>query len=275
MIRHETLADQRTEAIASGRATPAPDWLPSIELRPLVGEHLGAIGLTTSSAVFAPGASLPPHRHDCGEAITVLEGEAVVESGGQRVTLGRLDCVFVPTGSTHAVRNASARPLHLHSAFASASPNRELVEADEHDSPGLRVRRIRDGEGYDLGGGTEFHDLFRGQWGAAGICGGWARFTPGSSLPCHVHEYDESITIISGDAVCLVEGRRYELSDMDTALVPRGLRHRFVNLSDGPMEMIWVYAGDEPSRTLVEPAACGDPHPAPAPFDGGDGRHGA
>ncbi len=249
----------RSEVIAPGRPEPLDLFLPSIELRPLVGGGIGAEGLSTFTAAFAPGAALPPHRHDCGEAITVLEGECVVELGPQRVELGRLDCIFVPAGSIHAVHNASDQPLQMHSAFASSDPNREvdLEESELRESQPFHVHRISDGAGYDLADGTEFHDLFRGELGASGICGGWARFEPGASLPCHFHAYDESITIIAGDAVCLVEGRSYRLRDCDTALVPRGLRHRFINLSDGPMEMIWVYAGDEPSRTIVDAGLCG------------------
>ncbi len=252
------LQTTRLEAIASGRGEPLEPYLPSIELRPLVGGRLGSVGLATFIAKFQPGAVLPAHRHDCGEAITVLEGECKIAFGAVQVELGRLDCVFVPAGSIHVVSNPSGGTLRLHSAFASSDPNRELQPKGTTDPQAFHVLRIGDGEGYDPGGGTEFHDLFRGQWGASGICGGWASFEPGASLPYHFHEYDESITIIAGQAVCLVEGRRYQLSDFDTAMVPRGLRHRFVNLSDAPMEMIWVYAGDEPSRTIVDDCLCSD-----------------
>ncbi len=223
-----------------------------------------AKGLATFTAAFAPGTALPPHRHECGEAITILDGKCTLELGPQAVELGPLDSVFVPAGSIHAVRNLSDHHLLVHTAFASAEPNRDedLEEAEIRAPQPFHVCRIGDAAGYDLADGTEFHDLYRGGLGASGICGGWARFEPGASLPCHFHEYDESITIISGDAVCLVEGRRYELSGCDTALVPQGLRHRFVNLSDKPMEMIWVYAGDEPSRTVVDASLCSDPERA-------------
>jgi hypothetical protein len=32
--------------------------------------------------------------------------------------------------------------------------------------------------------------------------------------------------------------------------------HRFLNMSDRPMAMIWVYAGDEPARTIVAAGCC-------------------
>ena len=250
--------ERRKEVIASGAAAPLPDLLPLVAILPLVDYRVGARGLSTCTARVLPGAALPPHRHDCGEAITVLEGCGEVEVAAEKVRLEPLDCIFLPAGAVHALRNLSADDLVVHSAFASASPGCELVSsvAPRDAAHDYRVRRVRGASGYDLGGGTEFHDLFARRFGAEGICGGWARFNPGSSLPCHFHEYDESITIVEGRAICEVEGRRYELSGCDTALVPKGRRHRFLNLSAEPMAMIWVYAGDEPSRTVVDPRRC-------------------
>jgi mannose-6-phosphate isomerase-like protein (cupin superfamily) len=92
-------------------------------------------------------------------------------------------------------------------------------------------------------------------------------FQPGAALPCHYHAFDESITIVAGRAVCQVAGREYDVGDCDTVCVPQGRPHRFLNRSDRPMAMIWVYAGDEPERTLVDPGYCegrGDPAVLPS-----------
>jgi oxalate decarboxylase/phosphoglucose isomerase-like protein (cupin superfamily) len=53
-----------------------------------------------------------------------------------------------------------------------------------------------------------------------------------------------------------VAGRRYSLRGCDTALVPQGLPHRFINETNEPMAMVWVYAGDEPERVIVDNAIC-------------------
>ncbi len=118
------------------------------------------------------------------------------------------------------------------------------------------IVRFAHAEVYELSPGAEFRDLFAGRLGSAGICGGYRRFQPGRSLPCHVHEFDESITIVEGHALCLVEGNRYQVGGYDTAFVPEGKPHRFLNQSDAPMAMVWVYAGREPGRTLVDAAYC-------------------
>ncbi len=72
-------------------------------------------------------------------------------------------------------------------------------------------------------------------------------FYPTGRLPAHFHDFDESICIISGVATCVVEGRQYQMQDGQTALQPRGRVHYFINNTQGTMEMLWVYAGLNPS----------------------------
>ena len=107
---------------------------------------------------------------------------------------------------------------------------------------------------FELAPSARFQDLYNADLGAQGICGGYGVFEPGARLPCHRHEFDESITIVQGTATCVVEGQRHELSDNATALVPQGRCHYFINLTLEPMAMIWVYAGDRPDRIVMDEA---------------------
>lgn len=84
------------------------------------------------------------------------------------------------------------------------------------------------------------------------MSGGYGLFHPTGRLPAHVHDFDESICIIAGQATCVVEGRRYSMRDSATALQPRGRVHYFINETQGTMEMLWVYAGPKPERIVVE-----------------------
>ena len=152
------------------------------------------------------------------------------------------------------------------SALASPTPAQEPVSqvfavqdrgtANPTSADPESIVRFAQAEVYELSPGALFRDLFAGRLGSVGICGGYGRFQPGGSLPCHVHEYDESITIVEGQAVCLVQGNRYMVGGYDTAFVPEGRPHRFLNHSNAPMAMVWVYAGSEPGRTLVESGYC-------------------
>lgn len=254
------------EHIAKGWSDPLPEALP-IELRQLVSAYCSARGVSTGTALFPPRTELPYHVHRCGEAITVLDGEAEVAVAGRKYLLQKLDCIFVPKDTPHRVANRSGtQRMFAHTAFSNALPDRTAV--DEHfdeedrgrdlprDGEPESIRRFAQAESYVLSENTKFYDLFAGRFGASGICGGYGEFAPGSSLPCHVHRFDESITIVTGEAVCLVAGNSYQVSNCDTAFVPEGRPHRFLNHSNDVMAMIWVYAGTEPERTLVESGLC-------------------
>lgn len=255
----------RMEVITLADGPATAELAPGVESRVLATGSLGAVGLTTSLATFRPAAELPYHLHPFSEVIVVLSGEALVQIEGRRYRLRPFDAMHVPAGTPHAVRNASSdRVAVLHSSFASDAPTRELVSREfpiqDHDltapSGPENLVRFEAAPVYELAPRAHFRDLFARRFGARGICGGYGVFQPGASLPCHYHAFDESITIVSGNAVCQVAGREYALLDCATACVPRGQPHRFLNRSDQPMGMIWVYAGDEPQRTLVEAGFC-------------------
>jgi quercetin dioxygenase-like cupin family protein len=256
------------EAILCARTREAmPLGIAGVELYTFVSEACGATGFSTGIAKFDHSAFLPYHSHTFSEAITVLQGSTRVLVEGRGYRLNPRDSVHIPAGVAHQVENcAEDNDLVAHWSFATATPSRELVNrvfpvdergtGDSTDEDPETIVRYKSESVYELSPGAFFLDLFAHRFGARGICGGHGRFLPGASLPCHIHDFDESITIVRGTAVCLVQGHRYELSDNDTAFVPKGLPHRFLNLSDAEMAMVWVYAGDEPDRRVVQSEYC-------------------
>ena len=50
---------------------------------PLVGPAIGAQGFLNGITEFGPGAAIPFHSHNCEESVVLLEGEAVLDIGGQ------------------------------------------------------------------------------------------------------------------------------------------------------------------------------------------------
>lgn len=254
-----------SEQIVSVRCAPISALLPHVELRLFAWAGVGATSMTTAIATFNPGKGLDCHTHPCSEAVTVLQGEGLFSIAGRLYRLGSLDCVHIPAGIPHEPLNASdTEPLVVLSAFASADPSRDKIstifpkQLRTNPSPNdpEHISRLCEADKYELAEGTQFFDLFVGRFGSVGICGGYGRFQPGTSLPCHIHEFDESITIVEGEAICEVASKRYKMSGYDTAFVPQGKPHRFLNESQKPMAMIWVYAGSEPSRSIVDVKYC-------------------
>jgi quercetin dioxygenase-like cupin family protein len=226
---------------------------------------MGAEGLSTALASFHPGTRIPYHTHPTSEVITVVAGEARVFVEGRRYRLRPFDCMNVPAGAPHSLLNESTTmQTVLHTTFPSATPARDMVpdtftvvDRDGTDASCPEyLMRFDQAEVYELAPRAFFRDLFARRFGSQGVCGGYGIFEPGASLPCHFHLYDESITIVSGSATCQVAGREYTLSNNGTACIPKGRPHRFLNRGEQPMAMIWVYAGDEPERTLVDAGLC-------------------
>ncbi|WP_422927155.1 aldolase/citrate lyase family protein [Singulisphaera sp. PoT] len=237
---------------------------PGVVLECQVGTHNEARGLTTGIVTFEPGATLSLHTHAFSESITLLEGKGAVEVEGRLYELEPLDNVVVPKEIAHLVRNSDPdKPAVFHVALASSSPARTILDnvytpepqpADSQGKAGAeRVNRHATAPRFAAGPNTEFIDFFNKDL-VPGIemSGGYGLFQPGGRLPAHVHDFDESITIVEGLATCIVEGRLYPMSDCSTALQPRGRVHYFINKSDGPMAMIWVYAGPVPERIVVD-----------------------
>ena len=254
---------ERTEFITQGDCEVV-ELAPGVALRVLVSEALGSVRLTTCAVTMQPGVGLPYHTHPTGEVISAVEGRAEALVEGRRYRLEPFDAIHVPDGVAHAVRNAGGEVIVLHTASPTGMVEREFVEEEfpavdreaTDDSCPESLVRFDAAETYALQPGTQFRDLFARRLGSRGVCGGHGLFPPGTSLPCHLYHYDESISIIQGRAICQVAGKEYELLGFDTACIPTGRPHRFLNRGDVPMAMIWVYAGDEPDRVLLEQGFC-------------------
>ena len=260
----ESMRPDRDEVMNEVGSGPRAEIARGVNFECLVGRHNQARHLTTGIVTFAPGAVLPYHSHIFSESITLLSGSMTVDIEGRSYSLKKIDNVVIPPGIVHAARNTSTtEPAVLHIAMATDAPSRTLVDrfftrrSMPDDSTGVagseRVNRFATAKRGVAGPNTEFIDCFNQDlMPGMEMSGGYGLFQPGGRLPAHVHDFDESICIISGTAMCIVEGRRYSMRDCSTALQPRGRVHYFINESNGPMEMIWVYAGPRPERIIVD-----------------------
>ncbi len=260
----ESLRPDRSEVMNEPGKNSPVELAPGVLFDCLVGSHNGARNLTTGLVSFKPEARLPYHTHPVSESITLISGSAIVAVEGREYSLSQLDTIVIPRGTAHAAWNGSkAETATLHVALASETPTRDLVSSPFESrsmpvqTPNLpgkeRVTRFQGAPRFEAGPGTSFIDHFNHQlMPGIEMSGGYGLFEPGARLPAHFHDFDESICIIQGTSICVVEGRRYTLADCICALQPRGRIHYFSNESNKPMEMIWVYAGPTPERVIVD-----------------------
>jgi len=260
-------ASDRREAVQTLGAAKRAVLVPGVELHPLAGDHNGSRNLFTGLLMMAPEVSYPLYTRTFTEVFVVLAGEAAIDVEDRRYRLGPIDAMIVPARLPRSLVNLSTiRPAVIHVSLATAAPVQTWVNGrftPVEQLPGKtgrsgaeRLCRSNLTARYELAPRALFQDLFSADLGSQGLCGGYGVFEPGARLPCHRHEFDESITIVQGEATCVVEGRRHQLSGNATALVPQGLCHYFINLTLEPMAMVWVYAGDKPDRIVMDESYC-------------------
>ncbi|HEX3211688.1 MAG TPA: cupin domain-containing protein [Actinomycetota bacterium] len=92
-----------------------------------------------------------------------------------------------------------------------------------------------------------------GRWNAEGnrVTTGITVFAPGTAIPLHTHNVEESVLVLEGEAAAEVGQESFELEAGDATWVPAGVPHRFANRGQGPMRIYWVYGGREVTRTIV------------------------
>ena len=92
----------------------------------------------------------------------------------------------------------------------------------------------------------------RGRVDAPPFTTGTTIFPQGAKAPMHSHNCDEQVTVLDGRAMAEVAGVQSELGPMDTSFIPKDMPHRFLNIGDGPLKILWIYAAAEVTRNFTE-----------------------
>jgi quercetin dioxygenase-like cupin family protein len=87
--------------------------------------------------------------------------------------------------------------------------------------------------------------------GSESIMNGITAFPPGTAIPLHSHDCDESVMIIEGSAVFEDASGQHQLETGDTTFVPAGAVHRFANPHGSLMRILWIYASVDATRTIA------------------------
>ncbi len=103
----------------------------------------------------------------------------------------------------------------------------------------------------DRGNGIQTTPFATKEIGAR-ITSGVTRFPAGANVALHWHNCDEQVTILEGEAEAEVAGERHRLGPYDTTLVPAGVPHRFINVGEAPLAILWVYTSTDVTRTFIE-----------------------
>ncbi len=116
----------------------------------------------------------------------------------------------------------------------------------------LRPGRI---EVFDRGSGVKTLP-FVGKWNTPAdetnrITTGMTVFAPGTAIPLHSHNVEESVLVFAGEATAVIGDERFDLVAGQATWVPAGIPHCFLNRGAGEMTIYWVYGGRDVTRTVT------------------------
>ncbi len=268
----ERMKPRRNEVMNTLGSGVITEPFPGVREEWVVGSHNHARNLSSGFVTISPGIQTPGHCHFVGKSLTVLSGKLSINVESRLYNLDYMDNIVIPKGRAHQLRNNSnTELLVLHVAMSiatcihSIATLPQLAEVAPSTSTGIdrgeRINRYETAPRYEACPNVTFIDYFnRNLMPDIDMSGGYGLFQPGGRLPAHLHDFDESICIIEGEATCLVESRRYVMADCNTALQPRGRVHYFINNTEKPMAMLWVYAGGLPQRVVVDERCATEPN---------------
>jgi quercetin dioxygenase-like cupin family protein len=105
----------------------------------LVGrESVPGSVFTSGLTSFPPERSAPTHSHNCGEQVTLLEGEGEVEVDGHTTSLKKYDTTYIPAGKSHRFNNIGKGPLVILWIYAATHVTRTFTKTGQtvdHLSP--------------------------------------------------------------------------------------------------------------------------------------------
>ena len=114
----------------------------------------------------------------------------------------------------------------------------------------------------DRGGGNRTIPMIMPSSGTTSVINGITIIAPHSAIQEHYHNCEESILILEGHAIAVIDGKENRLTAPDVSWVAAGVPHYFQNASDTePLKIFWTYASINANRTNV---ATGETRPISA-----------
>ena len=126
------------------------------------------------------------------------------------------------------------------------------MSAPRQPEPPSMVLRPEEIERFDRGNGVVTVPLV-GRWNCAAnrLTSGTTTFAPGTGLPLHSHNVEETVLVHAGEATAVIGDDEFDLVAGQATWVPAGVPHCFRNRGEGPMTIYWVYGGRDVTRTLT------------------------
>jgi quinol monooxygenase YgiN/quercetin dioxygenase-like cupin family protein len=117
-------------------------------------------------------------------------------------------------------------------------------------APG-QVWHAADAQWISRGNGVRSRPLAGSEVGASAVLTGMTEIPVGGEIPLHHHNTDEFIQVLGGKARVTIDGEDRIVEAGDSTLALPGIKHRYVNIGDEPLKILWVYGDTSTTRTIA------------------------
>lgn len=222
------------------------------------------------------------HYHSVTEIYIILRGELESYDGrGQVHRAGVLDCIYIPKGVPHGVRNSGSEACDLiwiHDGIEKIGTSVYFMDGvvpgsyvQEEDIslvrftdlvPSYKAHRAQEPEFKRwivnwVGGGEGFENFNRrGAVESEKVAIGMTVVGPGQKSMPHAHENAEIYVVIKGQGVIDIGRGNEELHRLDGVYIPAGIQHGVRNHGDSPFCLMWVQERPQ-KRVVAKPIGSG------------------
>ena len=115
-----------------------------------------------------------------------------------------------------------------------------------------RVIRREEVESLQRAPGVSVASSVTKEVGATEISSGITTFQAGTSNTTHYHNAEESVIVMEGEGILMINGEENNVRQYDAAFITPGTHHRLINTGEIPFKIAWSYATVDVTRTLVD-----------------------
>ena len=115
-----------------------------------------------------------------------------------------------------------------------------------------RIIRQQEASSIQRAPGVSVESMINKEAGSTGISSGITTFQAGTSNTTHYHNAEESVIVIQGEGILMIDGEENHVRPFDAAFITPGTHHKLINTGNEPFKIAWSYATVDVSRTLVE-----------------------
>ncbi len=115
-----------------------------------------------------------------------------------------------------------------------------------------RVIRREEVESLQRAPGVSVASSVTKEVGATEISSGITTFQAGSSNTTHYHNAEESVIVMEGEGILMINGEENHVRQYDAAFITPGTHHRLINNGEIHFKIAWSYATVDVTRTLVD-----------------------